>query len=498
MNIDAHEAARAEVAATVPDFRCGDDHLTRVARLRWGSFIGNLVATGGGWVVTEFRQPGPGRAHGTVNAAAGHHILEGRWLGDQSVIADYVRFWFEADEAEPHRYTEWITWAALEFGRLHGREGEVARHLPGMIENYRAWERDSLHPSGLYWAHDLTDAMEFSVSGDGLRPSINSYQAGNAAAIAELARIRGDRDVSDDFEQTAEALRSGIVDSLWDDELQFFRTIPMSPSGEAAYLSTAGVERRLPADERRTPVPSRITPDRRARELIGYLPWYFGIPGDRVDPEPAVRQLVDEAGFAGARGLTTVERRHPRYRFPVADESPRFLCRWNGPSWPFATSQTLTALARIAREHSGRGFDAIFVALLRQYAASHIEPDGSYWLDEDLDPDSGEWITRAWRRRNQPERAEIGRDYQHSTFADLLYAGLLGVRRIDAGVAIDPLPAASALDWFEVERLRIGADPVSIAWSPERGLSLTVRERTARRSSLGPLEVTSERPSSVG
>ncbi|GFJ81220.1 MGH1-like glycoside hydrolase domain-containing protein [Phytohabitans houttuyneae] len=129
-----------EVLDAVPEFRCGDELLTRVFRHRWESFAHHALRGPSGWVVTEFRQPGPGRAHGSVNAAAGHHILEGRWLRRTDVVDDYLRFWYTAGEAEPHRYTEWIAWAAREHARLHRGWAGVADLLPGMVDNFAAWE----------------------------------------------------------------------------------------------------------------------------------------------------------------------------------------------------------------------------------------------------------------------------------------------------------------------------------------------------------------------
>lgn len=481
-----------EILDAAPEFRCGDATLTRVFRHRWESFARNVVRNDDGWLITEFHQPGPGRAHGTVNAAAGHHLLEARWLRRTDVAEDYLRFWFSADEAEPHRYTEWIAWAAHEHARLHHAWDPVIALLPGMVANYETWEADSRHPSGLYWAHDLADAMEFSVSGDGFRPSVNSYQFGNATAIAAIARRAGDAGLAARFDATSAELRALVLERLYHPELQFFMTIPISPDGEAAYLATAGPERRLPDADRRSDAPGLLTasPDRVARELIGFLPWYVGLPGAAIDPAPAIAQLADPDGFAGPHALRTVERRHPRHDFAVQTTSPRFLCRWNGPGWPFATSQTLTALGRIARDSPDPSSAALYLALLRQYAASHLQPDGGYWLDEDLDPDTGAWRTRDWRLRHDPDRAAIGRDYQHSTFADLVLSGLLGIDVDDEGVSADPLPeAVEALGWFEANGLVLAGRDVAVSWSPADGLRLTVGSDTAHRADLGPIRV---------
>lgn len=479
----------AEILAAAPTFRCGDEVLTRVFRHRWESFSRNVGRSDAGWVVTEFHQPGPGRAFGTVNAAAGHHILEARWLRRTDVADEYIRFWFTHPDAEPHRYTEWIAWAAVQHAEVHGGWEQLVPLLPGMIATYEAWEADSLHPSGLYWAHDLTDAMEFSVSGDGLRPSINSYQFANARAIAEIAHRAGDAETAARFAVKAEELRRLVLERLWHPDLRFFVTVPLSEDGEEAYLATAGAERRLPDAERgHTPPDLRDTARHRvARELIGYLPWYVGLAGEDVDTTAAVAELRDHEGFAGPYALRTVERRHPRYDFAVASTSRRFLCRWNGPGWPFATSQTLTALGHIARATPDPATAGLFLDVLMQYAETHIGADGEYWLDEDVDPERGGWRTRDWRLAHEPERASIGRDYQHSTFADIVYSGMLGVSVSDGVVLVDPLVVAlERLGWVEAELTIAGVD-VSISWSPSEGMRLSVGSRTATRADLGTL-----------
>lgn len=483
----------ADVLAATPEFSCGDERLSRVYRHRWESFAHHVARSPRGWVVTEFRQPGPGRAYGTVNAAAGHHILEGRWLRRTDVVEDYLRFWYTAPEAEPNRYTEWIGWAAREFARLHDSWDVAAGLLPGMVRVFDAWDAVALHPSGLYWAHDLTDAMEFSISGDGMRPSINSYQFGNADAITDIAERAGNDETAARFRAVRDRVRRVVVDRLYDHRREFFTTLPMSPSGDAAYLATAGVDRTMPAEyrDRRLPARTDVPAERDVRELIGFAPWYVGLPGDEVDPAAAVAQLSDPDGFAAPFGLRTAERRHPRYGFAVPDAPlPRFLCRWNGPTWPFATSQTLTALARIARRYGDDGSrGAVFLAALRQYADSHLGEDGGYLLDEFLDPDTGAWIARDWRRRHDPERAAIGTDYNHSTFADLVLSGLLGLDVRDGDVVVDPLTSATGLGWFEVRRASIAGVDVDVTWRPEAGLSLTAGAASARRPELGVLRI---------
>ena len=71
-----------------------------------------------------------------------------------------------------------------------------------------------------------------------------------------------------------------------------------------------------------------------ARELMGYIPWYFNMPDE--DKNEAWKFLNDENHFYAPYGPTTAERCFPDFMELFDHE-----CLWNGPSWPFATTQTL-------------------------------------------------------------------------------------------------------------------------------------------------------------
>src|SRR5208337_2093655 len=94
-------------------------------------------------------------------------------------------------------------------------------------------------------------------------------------------------------------------------------------------------------------------------------------------------------------GLTTAERRHARFMSDYTHEG-----LWNGPSWPFATSQTLTAMANLlANYRQDYVSNKDYLELLRIYCRSqHLKPaDGKVipFVDENLNPDTGEWLTRS-------------------------------------------------------------------------------------------------------
>ena len=98
-----NEAAFEWAKDNVPFFECDDKDIEASYAFRWRSYFTHIVPTGyprNPWVVTECYSPTiPGRCDwgkpfGTINAAAGHHIREGRWIRDPIYIDSYSRFWF--------------------------------------------------------------------------------------------------------------------------------------------------------------------------------------------------------------------------------------------------------------------------------------------------------------------------------------------------------------------------------------------------------------------
>ena len=85
---------------------------------RWRSYKKHIKWTADGYILTEFLPyvPWSGR-HNAIPAAAGHHIMEGRWLHNQQVVADYIAFWFADRQLDQSfggtlGYTSWIGHAA--------------------------------------------------------------------------------------------------------------------------------------------------------------------------------------------------------------------------------------------------------------------------------------------------------------------------------------------------------------------------------------------------
>jgi hypothetical protein len=77
----------------------------------------------------------------------------------------------------------------------------------------------------------------------------------------------------------------------------------------------------------------RSAGDPHGRELIGYVPWQFGMLDDDARFDVARRKLTDRDGFFAAFSHATVERNDPM--FLLRDS----CCWWSGQSWPYATTR---------------------------------------------------------------------------------------------------------------------------------------------------------------
>ena len=139
-------------------------------------------------------------------------------------------------------------------------------------------------------------------------------------------------------------------------------------------------------------------------------------------------------------------------------------CLWNGPVWPFATSQTLVAAANLLRSYPETAFSKEdYYTLLQQYTRSQKRtlPDGKTvcWIDENLDPFTGKWLARAtlegWNWRPEKGGQERGKDYNHSLYCDLVLSGLLGIRVAADGVTAQPM-IPDWWEYFRVENLWLG------------------------------------------
>ena len=382
----------------IPWLDVPDQELEEIYYFRWYAFQKHIQQSHDGFVISEFldnvRWAGK---FNTIDAAAGHHIREARWLRDPVYVNDYTKFWF-GPNGDPRRYSFWAADSVYQLYLVTGNSQLAVSLLPDLVKNYTGWKATHQDTNGLFWQIDDRDGMEYSISGTGYRPTINSYMYGDAIAISRIAEMAGRPQLSAVYRAKADKLRGLIENRLWNPHDEFYETVPRQAQGE-----WTGV-----------------------RELIGYIPWYFEIPPP--DHDMAWKYLFDPNGFAGQYGPTTAERRSPEFGLRVQHE-----CLWNGPSWPFATTQTLVALANLLNGPEQSVVNTSdYLRLLSTYADSqHIRlPSGRVipWIDEDLDADSGTWIARSILIAQHQQPANRGRYYNHSGFADLVITGLIGLR----------------------------------------------------------------------
>ena len=443
INDIANDGAFDWLSENAPLLDCPDAELEKTFYFRLWTLRKHLRSTPYGRIFTEFLPPvGWAGPYNSINCPLGHHLREARWLRNGDPVWEYVYFWLDGI-GDGMSYSMWFASSMEDLFSLHPRPDTCAETVKKLDVLFEKREAVSLRPCGLFWSNDDRDGMEMSISGPGIRPTLNSYMCADAYAISRMAERAGVFDIARRYRAKAERIHERIDALLWDGD--FYRTIPCGENDGAAW------------DTR------HVTPeDRRVRELIGYLPWYFRLADKSRDP--VFTELFDTDGFSAPYGLTTAERRHPRFMFKNEHE-----CLWNGYVWPFATSGTLTALANMIRD---RGDGSVvpkekYYGLLRQYALSHrmIRSDGSEvcWIDENMHPFTGKWYCRdELIRKRYAENGgmrERGKDYNHSTFCDLVLSGLLGISRDGGITTADPI-IPDGWDFFAVTGLPDGVSVI--------------------------------------
>lgn len=139
-----------------------------------------------------------------------------------------------------------------------------------------------------------------------------------------------------------------------------------------------------------------------------------------------------------------------------------------------------------------------YLQLLLQYAQQHTRtsasndtanPKGSGHIFELVHPDLGYWIDRYRLYLENSAEKNMGDDYNHSTFIDLILSGLFGLRaRADNTVEINPL-IPSSLGFCAADHIAYHGHVLSIVWDADgshyhkgKGLGLWIDGRLASSS----------------
>jgi len=439
--------------ANIPLFECPQDNFEEIYYFRWWSFRKHIEKTPLGYGITEFLvQRSYADKYNLISCALGHHIMETRWLHDPVYLQDNVKIWFRGNDggmmSKLMKFSSWTAYALYNSYLVNADKAFLTDMLPDLLDEYRQWEKEKRTESGLFWQYDVRDGMEEQISGGrkvkNLRPTINSYMYGNARALSAIAALKGDKKRSACYSMKADTLRQLVESSLWNPEDQFFETV----KEEGGFA--------------------------RVREAIGFIPWYFDLPGE--EHAVAWKQVTDNNGFLAPFGLTTAERRHPDFRSHGCCN-----CEWDGAIWPFATSQTLTGMANLLNNYDQPFVnESDYFRLLELYVESQYYR-GRPYIGEYLDETTGYWL------KGDQERS---RYYNHSTFNDLVITGLVGLRpRADELIEVNPLVPEEKWNWFCLDHVLYHGKILTIIWDKTgekygkgKGLTVWVNGREAGRS----------------
>src|SRR5260370_25697821 len=146
---------------------------------------------------------------------------------------------------------------------------------------------------------------------------------------------------------------------------------------------------------------------------------------------------MDPKYFFAPYGPTTVEPGDPLFALS------KTCCWWSGQSWPYATTQTLVALANLLNSYKQDAITkADYFKLLQVYARTHRK-NGKPYIAEACHPDTGSW--EGHDSYNHSEH------YFHSGYIDLIITGLVGLRtRADDMLEVEPLAPESG-DYFALD-----------------------------------------------
>ena len=256
---------------------------------------------------------------------------------------------------------------------------------------------------------------------------------GRAKSIAAIAGMAGKPGLTSEYCEKSERLRQLILQRLWNRDAAFFETC----------VESGGF----------APV----------RDNIGFTPWYFYLPEPSAEFDAAWKQLIDPEGFYAPHGPTTAERRNPQFQIPYEGDD----CQWNGPSWPLSTTITLRMANVINRKHrsaiSKDDYFHVFEIYSRTQRLKLEDGRTVPFIDEDLNPLTGDWLARATKIRKKTFYGR-GDHYNHSAYADLVVAGLAGLRpRADSTVEVNP-PITAKWDWFCLDRVPYHGRSLTILW----------------------------------
>jgi hypothetical protein len=462
----------------IPAFECPDADIQTTWYYRWELITKHLTygSPNTGYLFTEFLdRPFWSGAYGAISCPAGHQLYEVRWLRKPRIARDYCRYWLETKGAQPRNYSTWLAdsiWAVhlvhpaapwLDPSRARP-PGDVfpTDLLAGLEENTAAWrKRHYVDAQKLFWQVGHGDGMEFNIASrqtkdilrgaPSYRPSFNAYQWADLHGLANLHELAGENARAAAHRAEADRIRERMEEMLWDDRREFF--LIAFRDDETANGHTVKANTRIYDS-------GQFAGSDHGRELVGYVPWQFDMPTRGKGYERAWKFLMDANFFFADFGPTTTERHDPLFLLQKG------CCWWSGQSWPYATTQTLKALANVLQRRTQDVVTrADYLKLLGIYARTHRK-DGRPYLAEACHPDTGSFAGHDAYNHSE--------HYFHSGYTDLVITGLMGVvPRNDDVLEVRPL-LPDDWDYCALDHLTYRGRQVAVVW-----------DRTGSRYGLG-------------
>jgi hypothetical protein len=440
--------------ANIPFFECPDEEINTTYYYRW-ELVTRHICYGSpksGYSFTEFaNRPSWSGAYGSISCPSGHQFYEIRWLNEPRYARDYLRYWFRTPGAQPRNYSSWLADSAWAVHQVHPNKAFIVDLLPDLVRNDESWKkRHWIASKKMFWQSGHDDGMEFNINsrqtknilrGDhAFRPTFNTYMWADANALARIAELAGDTKKAEQYRKAAAELKKQIQTHLWDPKRQFF--FPMSSRDEEDKEGNVVKANTL------TYQSGKYVGNTHGRELHGYVPWAFNLPD--AGHEDAWKFLMDRDYFYAPFGPTTTERNDPMFLLQKG------CCWWSGQSWPFATTQTLKAMANLLHNYQQTHISrADYLKLLHIFAISHRK-DGKPYIAEALHPETGSWEGHDMHNRSE--------HYFHSNFNDLVVTGLVGLKTSDGDqLTIDPL-APKTWDYFALESVPYRGHQLCVFW----------------------------------
>lgn len=451
-NLIDNESAFLFLKENAPILTCPDNDIEETFAFRTWVFRKHLKQTEDGLIITEFLENVPWASkHNTINAPLFFHLSEGRWWKNASDILDYAKF-FLNQNGEPFTYTNPSLTAIVKIFKNCDNIEYLLENINLVQAYYDEWDKRYKLDNGLYKSYDGIDAMELSISGRnlqtfdfyyGIRPTINTYMYLDTLTLANLYKLLNSADKYDFYATRANTLKTLINERLWDGD--FYKAVhspnPDDLNGDISYKD--------------------ILPENNARELIGFIPFKTDLYSE--DKLSAFKYLFSEKHFLAPMGFTTADISNPHFLYEHSHE-----CKWNGYVWPFATSQTIETLIEVNKKHKDVVSNENLYSAIKTYAKMHYiykDNEKINWIDEVMHPYKHVWTARETLKTKKPSDNR-GKDYNHSSFIDLVIRGLIGVDDNAETLTVSPT-VLDRWNWFRLENLNFKGNAYTITYDKD-------------------------------